>query len=274
MRKGFTPLLPHGSAAIRGRGRGRSRGRGGSHSLQRLTVEAPPPAHIKQADEPEAASSDAPPTARPAKPVAKAGRKQLTASPRDGLRHTKQNYEKLAGVKRSRTKAAASRRLVISARRAQTVRRALPRHSDLPASKGRKPPLHRKAPPVPPRNGHSDAEEPEADAKTVLPRAKKTQSLNKQAQPEANNRAQPEAKKAKLEVKKARLKVPPPLEEPATVKAQPQPAEAPKAWKRPESVALATVRGRGSSRGGHLRQGSTRQTSTGAFIFAPLMQSI
>lgn len=210
-----TPLSLRGAATGRGRGQGRGRGRGrgtlqfGRSPLSPSEEEPSSSAESESEVEPEAAVSDAPvmlavkpaPAPRVAKPAA--GRKQRVApSARDGLRHAKQNYEKLAGVKRSRTKAAAARRLVASARRAPAAKRLVPRRADQAASKGRKPPLQRKSLPGPPP-------------------------------------------------KKARL------EEPA------QPVEAAKVWKAPDAITLSAVRGRGSSRGGHLRQGSSRQTTSG-----------
>ncbi len=172
-------------------------------------------AESKPADEAEAAISAAAPAQPVANPAAAmrvgkpaAGRKQHAApAARDGLRHAKQNYEKLAGVKRSRTKAAAARRLIASARRTHVAKRVVPRRSEQAASKGRKPPVQRKA----------------------LPEAP------------------PPPKKVRVE-------------EPAA----PVVEAASKAWKGPPAITLSAVRGRGSSRGGHLRQGSSRQTSAGA----------
>lgn len=116
---------------------------------------------------------------------------------RDGLRHTKQNYEKLAGVKRSKSKAAAARRLVVSAKGRPATKRLLPLQPDQVASKGGKPVVQKKAP------------------------------VQAAPAPEA---AQQEPKRAAAAADAVPL---------------------PKAWK-----GLPAVRGRSSSRGGHLRQGS------------------
>lgn len=194
----------------------------------RAAVKHQPPKKLKQQQKNKNAQQKGP-----------KGGKQQQAVVREGLRHTKQNYEKLAGVRHTRSsKAASKKRLLLPVRQVSLKVKALPKPKPNVAEPPSKPPKSAREPAKP-------------TAKPAMPAQKQADSsmAGKDEKDDAGHKVK--ATKEKAAAVKERKS------EDAAPRAKPAQKAAAKA------VKVAVLRGRDSRNAGHLRQGSTQRPPAG-----------